>query len=454
MTEQAAPASRPAVEAGAQARTKALVLVILTGLGSRVLILAAPLLTIPVTLHYLGPDLFGFWMTIVSITAMAMFADLGLGNGLLTRLAACAANRDFSAAKTLISTAYISLAGVALVLMAFVMLIVPSLDWAAFLNLDDGFEPAAIQTVAALCLSAFAVTIPLSLVQRVQYAFGDAWKSNVWQVFGAVFTVVAVYAAASSDAGYGLVIAAAVFSSPFVMFLNNLFYYARHAEVRPGLRSVSVPAAGSLLRVGLGFLLLSVLTSLSLNIDNLIVANVADVSVVSDFSITTKLFSLLAMAITLVALPLWPANGEALARGDSAWVQKTTRKMVLFSVALVGIGGGMLIVSRDFIAGLWIGEGHTVSWALAFNLVLWSMLLAFSAPFFSVQNSVGLLRYQFIGWALFLAFSIPLKVYFYSLLGLPGIPLAGAVAYLTLLSPAALIGYRVTLRGVDGTAKN
>jgi O-antigen/teichoic acid export membrane protein len=393
-------------------------------------------------------------MTIVSLTAMAMFADLGLGNGLLTRLAACAATKDFSVAKTLISTAYVSLAGVALVLMALVMVILPSLDWAALLNLSPDFDPAAIRTVAVLCVSAFAVTIPLSLIQRVQYAFGDAWKSNVWQVVGAMFTVASVYAAASSGAGYGLVIAAAVFGSPLVMLLNNVFYYAGHTEIRPGFRPVSAQAAGSLLRIGLGFLILSVLTSLSLNLDNLIVANVADVSTVSNFAVTTKLFSILAMAVTLVALPLWPANGEALARDDRVWVQKTTRKMVLFSVGLVGLGGGVLLALRDLIAKLWLGEGNSISLALGVNLVLWSMLLAFSSPFFSVQNSVGVLRYQFIGWFFFVITSVPLKFWFYSAFGLSGIPLAGAVAYLIFLCPAAVVGYRATLRGIRGTAKN
>lgn len=454
MIEGTISESSTALGASSQARTKALVLGILTGLGSRVLILAAPLLTIPVTLRYLGPEIFGFWMTVASISAMAMFADLGLGNGLLTRLASCAANRDYVGAKGFISTAYLSLTGIAVGLMALVMLIVPSLDWATLLNLNEDVDAAAVRTVAVLCLSAFVVTIPLSLVQRVQYAFGDAWKSNVWQVAGAVFTVVAVYAAAVWDAGYGIIISAAVFSSPFVMLLNSLFYYWRHKKVRPGFRSVSLPIAGSLLRVGLGFLVLSVLTSLSLNVDNVIVATVADLRAVSDFSITTKLFSLLGMAITLVALPLWPANGEAIASGDSSWVQRTTRKMVLFSVVLVGISGGVLVVSRNLIAGFWIGEEHTISLALALNLVLWSTLMAFASPLFSVQNSVGVLRYQFVGWFLFLALSVPLKIYFYSLLGLSGIPLAGAVAYLTLLCPVALIGYRATLRGVGERVEN
>lgn len=453
MTEQTASPAYSGNESAEQARTKSLVFGIFMGLASRVLILAAPLLTIPVTLHYLGPELFGFWMTVVSITAMAMFADLGLGNGLLTRLAPSVAARDFIAAKTLISTAYASLGGMALVLLAFVVLLVSSLDWAAFLNLDERLDPTAIQSVALLCLTAFAVTVPLSLVQRVQYAFGDAWKSNVWQILGAVLTVAAVYAAAYSNAGYTAVVAAAAFSSPAIMLLNNFIYYARNPEIRPALRSVSVSAAGALLRVGLGFLFLSVLTSVSLNVDNVIVAKVADISAVSDFSIATKLFSLLAMAITVVALPLWPANGEALARGDTAWVQRTTRKMVLFSVALVGLGGGVLLLLRNAIAGLWIGDGHTIPWELALNLVMWSLLLGFSSPFFSVQNSIGLLRYQFVGWALFFIISIPLKIYLSLLLGLQGIPLAGVIAYLIALCPAAIIGYRATLRSVRETDK-
>lgn len=452
MTDQRTPPLSSTDPRAERARMKSLMLAICTGFGSRVLILAAPLLTVPVTLQYLGHELFGFWMAVVSVTAMAMFADLGLGNGLLTQLPKHAATGNLAGGRTLISTAYAALGGVALLVMSMAILVIPNFAWGAVLNIGN-FDPTALRTVALLCLSAFAVTIPLSLVQRVQYAFGEAWKSNLWQIVGAVFTVASVYAAAYLNAGYGVVVAAAVFSGPAVMLLNNIFYYTRNAQLRPAVRSVSVPAAKSLLRIGMGFLALSVLTSVSLNIDNLIVAKVADLKTVAEFAVTTKLFSLLAMVITLVALPLWPANGEAIARGDYAWVRRTTRKMVVLSVGLVGLGGALLLALRDVIAGLWLGEGNTISWPLAANLVLWSVLLAFSSPFFSVQNSVGLLWYQFIGWLCFAVFSVPLKIYFFFGLGLPGIPLASAVAYFAFLCPVAIVGYRSTLRGFDGNAQ-
>ncbi|KGJ72184.1 hypothetical protein GY21_17110 [Cryobacterium roopkundense] len=219
---------------GAALRTRALLLGIATGLGSRVLTLAAPLLTIPVTLRYLGADLFGFWMIITSITAIGMFADLGLGNGLLTRLVWAVAERDGARARTLVSTAYLSLGGIALLLLAAIWLVVPSIDWQRIEAQSATLAPATAQVVAGLALSAFAITIPLALVQRVQYALQEAWKSNIWQVAGAIATIAAVYAAAWLDLGVVAVIAAAVFAGPFVILLNNVFYYAvSHRELPP-----------------------------------------------------------------------------------------------------------------------------------------------------------------------------------------------------------------------------
>src|SRR5690348_11551465 len=45
------------------------------------------LITIPLTLKYLGNERFGLWMTISSVMAMASFADFGVGNGVLNTVA-------------------------------------------------------------------------------------------------------------------------------------------------------------------------------------------------------------------------------------------------------------------------------------------------------------------------------------------------------------------------------
>jgi O-antigen/teichoic acid export membrane protein len=45
------------------------------------------LVQVPLALHYLGAEAFGFWMTITGIMMFMAFADLGLGNGLQNRVA-------------------------------------------------------------------------------------------------------------------------------------------------------------------------------------------------------------------------------------------------------------------------------------------------------------------------------------------------------------------------------
>ena len=44
------------------------------------------LITIPLTVNYLGSERFGLWMAISSIIVLMSFADLGLGNGLLNAI--------------------------------------------------------------------------------------------------------------------------------------------------------------------------------------------------------------------------------------------------------------------------------------------------------------------------------------------------------------------------------
>ena len=45
------------------------------------------LISVPLTLGYLGPERFGMWMAISAVIAMLGFADFGLSNGLLNAVA-------------------------------------------------------------------------------------------------------------------------------------------------------------------------------------------------------------------------------------------------------------------------------------------------------------------------------------------------------------------------------
>src|ERR1700720_2740359 len=72
----------------AQARTaergKHIKLTVFTGLVARVSSMLMTIVSVPLTLNYLGPERFGLWMTVTSVITMLAFADFGIGSGLLT----------------------------------------------------------------------------------------------------------------------------------------------------------------------------------------------------------------------------------------------------------------------------------------------------------------------------------------------------------------------------------
>lgn len=446
----------PTLQPGAS-RSRRLVAGIISAGGARLLILAAPFVTLPVLLNELGAAAVGLLFFMSSLSAVAAFADLGLGNGILTLLPQALARGDRVEARKLTSSAYALLTGISLLILGIVAAVAMSGRLRSFAeaiapDIDEGLA----QAIIAYSAVSFAVTIPLSVVQRVQYSVQEAWASNVWQIAAAAASVGAVFGGVALGVNTSTLVALSIFSLPVILAVNTATYFSRrkHRDLTPTWRLVSQRVAASMLRLGGRFLLLSILTSTALNIDNVIVAKILNMESVATYSIASRLFSVLSLAVTFIALPLWPANSDALTRGDIRWVRQTTRNMMAISTIAVLSAGVLLIYFRDLIFSLWLDETIPVSLLLAAAFTAWSALLAFASPLFSVQNAQGVLVYQTIGWALYLAVSIPAKYWLLSISDVAAVPLAGSILYAVFVIPAAWLGYRASLRHVSQSVGN
>ncbi len=75
--------------------------------------MTTPLVSIPVTLKYLGPEIYSLCATVSSLFGMLIFADPGLGNGLIARLGQAYTTGNLPKCRRLISTVTFLLVGVA-----------------------------------------------------------------------------------------------------------------------------------------------------------------------------------------------------------------------------------------------------------------------------------------------------------------------------------------------------
>lgn len=440
--------------AAGRARTRSLVRGLVTSLLGRGLALVTPLILIPVLYRYFGTVQYGLYATVVSLTSMFVWADLGLGNGLLTRLTAALTKNDLAGARELIAAAYSTLSGIAGLLVLGVVaspLIVP---WAAVIGIDGAEQVGA---TVVTCFTLLFLNVPLSLIQRVQYAAQELALSNLYQLVAPAFVLVVALVGVWLELSY-VPILIGISAGPLVASLAASFrFYSRRPDLRPRLVSPMSATGRSLLRLGVTFLFIQVASAVALNADVFMAAHIADADELADFTATTRFYLVLASLVSVTMLPLWPSNAEALARGDQQWVRKSTRTMALVAlVVLAGVGVFMTVGGSAVLPPV-LGGDYEVNRVLMVGLTLFWTLVGVASPFFMVQNSIGLLQMQFLAWPAYLILSVPAKWWVGSTHGIEWMPWTGAVLYACTVLVAALLGCRFALArdtASGGSTKN
>ncbi|MFV2100798.1 lipopolysaccharide biosynthesis protein [Micromonospora sp. LOL_024] len=419
---------------------------IATAVLGRVVSAIVPLALIPVTLAYLGPDLYGLWMAVIALTGMAAFADLGLGNGLLTRLAPCCASGDDHLGRRYVSSAYAMVSAIALAGCAVLWLGAGLVPWRAVFNAPDSISPADARALTLTCLTAFLLNMPLSLVNRVQFAYRMGARSNLWQAAGSASSLPLALGAVHAELPAAVVVAAAVTGPVLVNLVNTCWTFGRRL---PGLAptwGALDPATGrGLLRISGLFGVVTVLMTVADNADSLIIAHTRGLSEVTAYAVPARLFTQLGVIVMLVNQPFWPAHGEALAAGRVTWVRRTARRMTLVSTAIVLLPAAALVLWGEWLFTTWLPVPLLGDRWLLPGLAAWWLIVAATSPVFMVQNAAGVVRPQLVGYAAYLGLSLVGKWYGATHFGISAVPYVGAACYLLTVVPAALHGYRRAL---------
>lgn len=382
---------------------------ILGGALGRSISLLAPFIVMPIILHTLGAYLFGVWMTVLSFTTMALFMDFGIGNGLLTKLSYANGLNNHSEMRAYIISAYISLTVIAFILVS-ILLLLFFLTNSNFFYLGLKSQEALYIVFASAII--FILGIPISVIQRIMYAKQQILKFNLWQISGAFFSLFFCYIAVLLKLSSWLIILA--YSAPplIILIVATVIFFNDNKEISPQLSSFSKEKSLDLLKIGSKFLVLSILTSIALNVDNVLISFKLGSEAVTDFVIPAKIASLLSVVVTTLFLPLWAANGEAIAKKDYGWVLKTTKKMMFLGALVVFLCSIPLILFNKEIINLWMGHEFKNQQEILIFLCLLSFGMAITSPLQMLLNSLGRIQIQIKIWVIFLFISIALKLIF------------------------------------------
>jgi O-antigen/teichoic acid export membrane protein len=415
---------------------------------ARVTNLATTLITIRMTLSYLGTERFGLWMTISTLQIFSMFADLGIANGVLNAVAEANGRDANEEIHNYIDTGFLLLGSFSLLFLVGVAATYHWFRFADFFNLHSSLASREADPAMAVFLICVALDIPLGLVQRVQLGLQLGFLSSMWQMLGSLMAMAGVFAVIHMRGGVPLLVFVFCGAPVLARLMNGCFFFGgMQRHLLPTFRGASRSAIFRIGRLGGIFLVLNLAVWLAFQSDNLIIVHLLGPEAVTRYSVPQKLFTLIALGMSTLIEPLWPAYGEAMARRDGLWLRQTLVRSLVVTVTLSSVLVAIFVVLGPTLIHLWVGDKvHAGVWLLI-GLACCTVVQSGGNAVNMFLNGTGTLRAQAILTTLFAAAAIVAKVQFVQRWGIEAVPWATFLCYLALM----VLPYVIIVPGIAAT---
>jgi O-antigen/teichoic acid export membrane protein len=447
------PFDSSTTEGRSQERYRRIALTSVTAIAAKGVGMMTALISIPLTIDYLGTERYGLWMTIGSVTALLGFADFGIGNGLLNAIAAADGKNDRGAACRSVSSTFFILTGIALLLLALLTCVYPFVPWQRLFNVTSDLAAEESGPATALLIAIFAMSMPLGIVQRVQMGYQEGFVSHLWTLAGALLGFIGLLVVTYLEAGLPWLVLALSGGPLLVLVLNwsREFLWLK-PWLFPSWETFDWVTARRIVHTGILFLVLQIFAIIGNSSDNLIIAQVLGASAVTVYAIVQKLF-LATLLAQYFLQPLWPAFGEAMARKDIPWARRTLNRALALSLSLGVFTGLPLIFFGKRIVTMLAGNDLAPSGVLLSGFALWVLVNCVVGSISTFLNSGTLVGRQVPFFVLASLSALVLKVAGAHYWQTEGVVWGTVVAYgVFYILPAAQLAYRsLQLRPVNPT---
>jgi O-antigen/teichoic acid export membrane protein len=383
------------------------------------------LVTIPLTLHYLGNERFGLWMTISSVLAMASFADFGIGNGVLNTVATAFGKDDLEGLRQAISSGMAVLLLIGATVLSAFFVAYPFVPWGSLFRVSSSVARAEAGPAMMSFAVCFALNIPLDVVQRVQLGLQEGFRTNVWQVCASVAGLLGLLLAMHLRLGLpGLVL---IFAGVPVLgtALNALHFFGfSRPDLLPTHRYVYRKLIAQITRLGGLFFVLQVVAAISYSADNFIIAHVLGAEGVATFSIPQRMFSLVTLPVTMFLVPFWPAYAEAVSRGDHLWIKRTLFRTLFGVLLFASVASAVVLAASNRLILWWIGPQIHPPFVLLLGFAIWTVMSCYANTLGVFLNGVSVIRFQVITASIFGVSCLAAKIFFSRHYGISAVPWA------------------------------
>jgi O-antigen/teichoic acid export membrane protein len=373
---------------------------------------------VPLSIKFLGTEKYGIWLTVSSVIAWINIFDFGLGNGLRNKLVESITLKKNKLAKTYVSTSYVMVFLLSVLIFVFSFLLLHYIDLPALFNVHKIYEQE-LNNLVIIVLAVFSVQFVVKLINSVFLAIQQPAYSNLLNTLASAFALLAVFVLYNFYKGNLIAFAfiVSVINVIVPLIASIVMYSTKLKAYAPSFRYVDFSKLKSLFNLSILFFITQSAALIVYATDNLIITNISGPQEVTNYQVAFKYFNIIIVFYTIITTPLWSAFTEAFIQKDMQWIKNVFRKyLILWTVTILVIL--LMLFIAPYFYTIWVGSTVTVSPLLNVLIAFWVLLSTFIMIFSNFLNGVNKIRLSMYQSVIVAIINIPLSFYFGKNLGM------------------------------------
>lgn len=377
---------------------------------------------VPLLINKLSPASYGIWLTLTSFLSMFNFFNIGLGCGLKNLLVVSIANGNEQESKQLISTAYIALLIICLLVFVCFCGINTFIKWDIVLNAPNVLRDE-LGTLALFVFGALLLQLVLSLIVNILQAFQVPAYGDLIGVLGQFLSFLGVLLVPFFFIRTDLLVYGAVISllpSLAYFLFSIVLFRGKYSRISPSFAAFDRKHLKSLFSMGGKFFLIQIASLLLYQSNNLIIAHVSGNTDVAVYNIAYKYAGIFQMIFSLIIAPIWVAARDAYIHDGISWIRGIMKKLNIIWIFFV-LGSLLQLMLSQFAYDLWIGKSLNVSFYITALCFVYFILNMKAGIYNNIINGTGKVKLQFIMYFIQVVIHIPFAILLGKIWGIEGV---------------------------------
>lgn len=368
---------------------------IVLGLVYKPLSMLLSYLYIPVALAYLGDEKYGVWATVLSVLSWISLFDIGIGNGLRNKLAENLKNYDSLKTRKYVSSAYIMLTIIVMILMIVTVALFSLVNWKSFFKVEANFSDnlTIVMNISIICM---CVSFVMEICKSVYLALQKNHITNLMGLVQQALMLFSVVVLKKYTNGNLVFVAIAYGISNLVVdlfFTLKLFKYNR--DFIPKVKYFSREEAKDTTGLGIQFFIIQIAAMILYATDNIIITQICGPVQVTPYTTANKLFSMITAVFSIMIAPYWSAITVRKVDGDIGGIKKAEKKMLrLWGMATIGCI--FLIIVFKPVVHMWLQRDMTFQQGLIPLMAVYAIVYMWNAVYSQIGNGLSLMKVSVI----------------------------------------------------------